>query len=71
MALVPSPIKQGPNAGSYSWFGGYGGHFIIDPKRGSTILSLIPRTARSSKETMLGYAFEEDTYRDVLSSERK
>jgi CubicO group peptidase (beta-lactamase class C family) len=64
-------LPQGPNAGSYSWFGGYGGHFIIDPKRGSAILSLIPRTARSSKETMLGYAFETDTYRDVLSSARK
>jgi CubicO group peptidase (beta-lactamase class C family) len=62
-------IPQGPNAGSYSWFGGYGGHFIFDPKRGSAIISMIPRMALSANDTALGYAFELNTYRDVLCSE--
>jgi CubicO group peptidase (beta-lactamase class C family) len=63
-------IPQGPNIGSYSWFGGYGGHFIVDPKRGSVIISMIPRMALSSRETALGYEFELNSYRDVLSSDR-
>jgi CubicO group peptidase (beta-lactamase class C family) len=62
-------IPQGPNEGSYSWYGGYGGHFIVDPKRGSTVILMLPRIIQSSNETALGYEFELNTYRDVLSSE--
>lgn len=61
-------LPQGPNSGSYSWFGGYGGHFIIDKKRESVVISLIPRVIQSSRETILGYQFERDTYRDILMS---
>jgi hypothetical protein len=57
--------------GSYSWFGGYGGHFIVDPKRGSVIISMIPRMALSAHEMALGYEFELNTYRDVLSADSR
>jgi CubicO group peptidase (beta-lactamase class C family) len=61
-------IRHGPNAGSYSWFGGYGGHFIIDRKYGSVIILMIPRVVQGDKETALGYEFELNTYRNVLCS---
>jgi CubicO group peptidase (beta-lactamase class C family) len=60
-------LPQGPNAGSYSWFGGYGPHFLVDPKRGSAVLLMTPRVVRSQNDTALGYGFELDTYRDILS----
>jgi CubicO group peptidase (beta-lactamase class C family) len=59
-------IPHGPNAGSYSWFGGYGGHFIIDRTYGSAIILMIPRVVQGDKETALGYEFELHTYRNVL-----
>jgi CubicO group peptidase (beta-lactamase class C family) len=61
-------IAQGPNAGSYSWFGGCGPHFLVDPKRGSAILLMLARVNQGWKETALGYEFELNTYRDVLSA---
>lgn len=62
-------VPQGPNAGSYSWYGGYGGHFIVDKKRGSAVLLLIPRLVQGAAETTLGYEFELNTYRDLLSAQ--
>jgi CubicO group peptidase (beta-lactamase class C family) len=62
-------ISPGPNAGSYSWFGGYGGHFIIDRTLGSAIVLMIPRVVQGDKETALGYEFELSAYRSVLSPE--
>lgn len=60
-------VAQGPNAGSYSWFGGDGPHFLIDRKRGSAIILMIPRAVRSQSGTQLGYEFELATYRDYLA----
>jgi CubicO group peptidase (beta-lactamase class C family) len=59
-------LPQGPNPGSYSWFGGYGPHFLVDPQRGSAVILMIPRVVQSFDDTALGYRFELDTYRDVL-----
>lgn len=61
-------IPNGPNVGSYSWFGGYGGQFNFDRKQGSAIILMVPRMIQGDKDTALGYEFELDTYRDVLSS---
>jgi CubicO group peptidase (beta-lactamase class C family) len=63
-------LPQGPNAGSYSWFGGYGGHFIIDRKRRSAVILMEPRMVTGDNETALGYLFELSTYREVLEEER-
>lgn len=57
-------IPKGPNAGSYSWFGGYGLHFIIDKRRRRAVILMI---VRGTQETALGYQFELETYRDILS----
>ena len=62
-------IPNGPSAGSYSWYGGYGGHFLFDKQRQIAIISQIPRQARGAKDTSLGYQFELDTYRDIFGSE--
>ena len=59
-------VAGGPKAGSYSWFGGYGGHYLIDPKAGSAIVLMINRMVKSGNDTDLGYEFERDTYRDIL-----
>lgn len=64
-------IPGGPNAGSYSWYGGCGPHFVVDPKRGSAVILMLPRVHQSWHDTVLGHEFELDTYRDILSSERK
>lgn len=53
-------IPQGPSAGSFSWFGGYGPHFLIDPARRATILLMIPRVVEKYTDTQLGYRFEMD-----------
>jgi CubicO group peptidase (beta-lactamase class C family) len=60
-------IPHGPNGGSYSWFGGYGGHFLVDRQRGSAVILMVPRMVTGDKETALGYAFELSTYREILS----
>ena len=60
-------IPQGPSAGSYSWFGGFGPHFIVDRKWGSSIILMIARVVQGHKETELGYAYELSTYRYILS----
>ena len=60
-------IPRGPGARSYSWFGGFGPHFIVDKKRGSSIILMIPRVVQGDKETELGYEYELNTYRDILS----
>jgi CubicO group peptidase (beta-lactamase class C family) len=62
-------IPQGPNAGSYSWFGGDGPHFLVDKQRGSSIVLMLPREVEKHADTQLGYEFELATYRDFLSSE--
>jgi CubicO group peptidase (beta-lactamase class C family) len=62
-------IENGPRAGSYSWFGGYGPHFLVDKARGSALMLMIPRVVEGSNETRLGYAFELETYRTFLSDE--
>lgn len=59
-------IPQGPNAGAYSWFGGYGGQFIFDRACGSAIILLVPRMITDHKDTKLFRDFELDTYRDVI-----
>jgi CubicO group peptidase (beta-lactamase class C family) len=63
-------LPQGPNAGAYSWYGGYGGHFLFDKKLGSAIVLLVPRMNMGPQDTALGYEFELATYRSVLSTER-
>lgn len=62
-------LPRGPNAGAYSWFGGYGGHFLFDKKRGSATVLLVPRMNMGDKDTALGYEFELSTYRNLLSTE--
>lgn len=60
-------VPSGPEAGSYSWFGGYGPHFLIDKRRGSAVTVMIPRVVESYSDTQLGYDFELATYRDFLA----
>lgn len=60
-------VPGGPNAGSYSWFGGDGPHYLVDKKRGSAIVLMMPRAVRSQSGTQLGYEFELETYRNCLS----
>jgi CubicO group peptidase (beta-lactamase class C family) len=57
---------RGPNAGSYSWFGGYGPHFLVDPVRGSSTIILVARPTTSYDDTQFGYRFEAETYTDIL-----
>ena len=61
-------VPQGPNAGSYSWFGGDGPHYLVDKKRGSAIILMIPRAVRSQSGTQLGYEFELETYLNFLNN---
>lgn len=50
-SVYTKSIPQGPNAGSYSWYGGYGGHFLVDNKRGSAMIAMIPsNTGPKSRE---------------------
>jgi CubicO group peptidase (beta-lactamase class C family) len=60
-------LTNGPNAGAYSWYGGYGGHFLFDPKLRSAIVILVPRMNMGEAYTALGYDFELRTYRTVLA----
>lgn len=62
-------IPGGASAGSYSWFGGYGGHYLIDRKRGSAVLSLQSRLALGPAQTSLHAAFELSAYRDVIDAD--
>jgi CubicO group peptidase (beta-lactamase class C family) len=62
-------IPGGPSAGSYSWFGGDGPHFLVDPRRGSAIVLMIPREIERQSDTQLGYDFESTTYRDLLGAD--
>ena len=65
-SVYRSSAQNGPRDGSYSWFGGYGPHFLIDRRRGAAIVMMIPRVVEKYSDTQLGYAFEAATYRDYL-----
>jgi CubicO group peptidase (beta-lactamase class C family) len=65
-SVYAQSVPGGPNAGSYSWFGGDGPHYLIDKKRGSAIILMISRAVRSQSGTQLGYEFELEAYRNCL-----
>lgn len=55
---------HGPSAGSYSWFGGFGGYFVVDPKRGVAVILMVQRFVTGVQSE---FEFELEASRDVLS----
>jgi len=56
-------IPAAPRNGSYSWFGGFGPSFVIDPELGSIVLLMIPRLITNHSHTELGEAFQKEAYK--------
>jgi CubicO group peptidase (beta-lactamase class C family) len=56
-------VPLGPRAGSYSWFGGYGPHFLVDREQRTSMVLMQPRVVETYADTRLGYLFELETCR--------